>query len=67
METKWAATNSTFAIGGVLFSANSFVIKGSSVLRTNFCAPKSASSPSPKTMCRHSAAHRESDFTVKNL
>ena len=37
-----AAANSTFAIGGVSCSADSFVVKGNSVLRINFCAEKPA-------------------------
>lgn len=32
------APNSTFAIGGVSCSADSFVVKESAVLRVNFCA-----------------------------
>jgi len=36
------AANSTFAIGGVSFSADSFMVKGSSVLRINICAEKPA-------------------------
>jgi hypothetical protein len=32
------AYNSTFAIGGVSFSADSFVVKDSFVLRMNICA-----------------------------
>ena len=34
------AANSTFAIGGVSCSKDSFVINESSVLRMNFCAEK---------------------------
>ena len=34
---KTTAANSTFAIGGVSFSADSFVVKESSVLRMNIC------------------------------
>jgi hypothetical protein len=34
--------NSTFAIGGVSCSADSFVVAESSVLRINFCATKPA-------------------------
>lgn len=41
MDKKTAA-NSTYAIGGVSFSADSFVVTGSSVLRMNFCAKKPA-------------------------
>jgi len=37
-----AAGNSTFAIGGVSFSADSFVVTGSLVLRMNICAERPA-------------------------
>jgi hypothetical protein len=37
-----AAANSTFAIGGVSCSADSFVVKESAVLRMNICAEKPA-------------------------
>ena len=36
------AGNSTFAIGGVSYSADSFVVNESSVLRINICAEKPA-------------------------
>jgi hypothetical protein len=36
------AANSTFAIGGVSFSADSFVVAESSVLRINFSGKKPA-------------------------
>ncbi|GIV30343.1 MAG: hypothetical protein KatS3mg028_1409 [Bacteroidia bacterium] len=36
------AGNSTFAIGGVLCSAESFVVAESSILRMNICAEKPA-------------------------
>ena len=39
---KMPAGNSTFAIGGVSCSVDSFVVKGSSVLRMNICAEKPA-------------------------
>ena len=42
MHTKSTTANSTFAIGGVSFSADSFVVKGSSVVRMNSCAEKPA-------------------------
>jgi hypothetical protein len=42
LEDNRAAGNSTFAIGGVSFSVDSFVVKESSVLRLNFCAEKPA-------------------------
>jgi hypothetical protein len=41
-ERTLAAYNSTFAIGGVSYSADSFVVAGSSVLRINFCGKKPA-------------------------
>ena len=37
-----AAANSTFAIGGVLPSVDSFVVAESLYLRINFCAGKPA-------------------------
>ncbi len=40
--TRRAAANSAFAIGGVSFSANSFMGKESSVLRINICAENPA-------------------------
>jgi len=43
-----AAGNSTFAIGGVSCSADSFVIAESSVLRINICAEKPAHRKSTK-------------------
>jgi hypothetical protein len=36
------AANSTLAIGGVSSPLDSFVVKESSVLRTNFCAKRPA-------------------------
>ena len=39
---KRAAYNSTFAIGGVSCSADTFVVAESSVLRINICADKPA-------------------------
>jgi hypothetical protein len=47
MDRK-TAHNSTFAIGGVSCSADSFVVKGSSVLRINICAEKPAHRKSAK-------------------
>jgi len=44
-----AAANSTFAIGGVSCSADSFVVKESAVLRMNICAEKPAHRKSAKT------------------
>jgi len=40
--------NSTFAIGGVLCSADNFVVAESSVLRINICAEKPAHRKSAK-------------------
>lgn len=40
--------NSTFAIGGVSCSADSFVVKGSAVLRMNICGEKPAHRKSAK-------------------
>ncbi len=42
MTKRRAAHNSTFAIGGVSCSADSFVVTESSVLRINTCAEKPA-------------------------
>ncbi len=39
---RWAAHNSTLAIGGVSSPLDSFVVAESSVLRTNFCAKRPA-------------------------
>ncbi len=39
---KNTAHNSTFALGGVACSADSFVLKGSSVLRMNICVENPA-------------------------
>jgi len=47
-QTRRAAANSTFAIGGVSFSADSFVVAGSSVLRMNICVEKPAHRKSAK-------------------
>jgi len=41
MEGRTTA-NRTFAIGGVSFSADSFVVNESAVLRINICAKKPA-------------------------
>ena len=45
---KTAAGNSTFAIGGVSCSADSFVVAESSVLRTGICGEKHAHRKSAK-------------------
>jgi hypothetical protein len=42
MKNKTAAHNSTFAIGGVSCSADSFVVAESSVLRINICGENPA-------------------------
>jgi hypothetical protein len=46
--TKKAAHNSTFAIGGVSCSADSFVVAESFVFRINICAEKPAHRKSAK-------------------
>jgi hypothetical protein len=43
-----AAHNSTFAIGGVTCFDDTFVVKGSAVLRMNICAEKPAHRKSAK-------------------
>jgi hypothetical protein len=45
---KSTAGNSTFAIGGVSFSADSFVVAESSVLRINICGKNPAHRKSAK-------------------
>jgi hypothetical protein len=45
---KRAAYNSTFAIGGVQCSADSFVVAESFLLRIDFCAEKPAHRKSAK-------------------
>jgi hypothetical protein len=42
MQTERAAANSTFAIGGVWCSADSFVVAENLYLRMNICAEKPA-------------------------
>ncbi len=42
LTERRAATNSTFAIGGVSCSADSFVVAESSVLRINICGKNPA-------------------------
>ena len=44
------AYNSTFAIGGVSCSTDSFVVAECFVLRMNICAPKPARTQSPRTL-----------------
>lgn len=48
MEEKERTANSTFAIGGVSCSADSFVVAESSVLRTNISAENPAHRKSAK-------------------
>jgi hypothetical protein len=52
-----AAANSTFAIGGVSCSADSFVVKGNSVLRMNICGKKPA---------HRKSANRQATLFVQN-
>ncbi len=47
-DERNTGANSTFAIGGVLCSADTFVVKGSSVLRMNICGEKPAHRKSAK-------------------
>ncbi len=47
-RSRKAAYNSTFAIGGVSLSAESFVVAESSVLRKGICAEKPAHRQSAK-------------------
>jgi hypothetical protein len=47
-QTENTAGNSTFAIGGVSCSTDSFVVTESSVLRMNICAEKPAHRKSAK-------------------
>jgi len=48
IDERKAAHNSTFAIGGVSCSADSFEVAKSSVLRINFCGEKPAHRKSAK-------------------
>ncbi|MDP2175248.1 MAG: hypothetical protein Q8K70_04985 [Bacteroidota bacterium] len=45
---RTTAANSTFAIGGVSFSAESFVVAESSVLRINICGENRHLRQAPK-------------------
>ena len=47
-DERKATHNSTLAIGGVSSPLDSFVVAESSVLRTNFCAEKTAHRQSAK-------------------
>jgi len=58
------AHNSTFAIGGVSCSADSFVVTVSSVLRMNICAEKPAHRKSAKRCA--SAEKTETLMNVTN-
>jgi hypothetical protein len=60
MTSRTAAYNSTLAIGGIPSPVDSFVLAESSVLRTNFCAEKTAHRQSAK---RYAALYR----TTKEL
>lgn len=48
LDNGTTAGNSTFAIGGLLCSADSLVVAESSVLRNNICAKKPAHRKSAK-------------------
>ena len=48
LDRRKTAYNSTFAIGGVSCSKDSFEVAESSVLRMNFCAEKPAHRKSAK-------------------
>ena len=48
MRNRTPVHNSTFAIGGVSFSADSFVVRESAVLRTNICGKNPAHRKSAK-------------------
>jgi len=48
MTGRKTATNSTFAIGGVSYSADSLVVAESFVLRINICSKKPAHRKSAK-------------------
>ncbi len=50
--TRKTTANSTFAIGGVLCSADSFVFTESSVLRMNICTEKPAHRKSAKRLAQ---------------
>jgi hypothetical protein len=58
------AHNSTFAIGGVSCSADSFVVTGSSVLRMNICAEKPAHRKSAK---RYASLKKDQTKTIPSL
>lgn len=47
------AGNSRFAIGGVSFSADSFVVTESTVFRMNICGEKPAHCKSVNATCNH--------------
>jgi hypothetical protein len=51
------SANSTFAIGRVSCSADSFVLTGSSVLRMNICAEKPAHRKSAKRCKTYKTDH----------
>jgi hypothetical protein len=53
LDRRKTGYNSTFAIGGVLCSADSFVVAESFVIRTNFCTEKRAHRQSAKRYVQH--------------
>ena len=61
-----AAANSTFAIGGVSCSADSFVVADSLVLRMNICGAKSAHRKSAKRYRQVSDDSATIEQTTKN-
>lgn len=58
--------NSTFAIGEVSYSADSFVVKESAVLRMSICAEK-PSNAKPETVSSHFNNIHDKDETFKNF
>jgi len=57
------AGNSTFAIGGVSCSADSFVVAESSVLRINICGEKPAHRKSAKRWQQFPIFPQENNFS----
>ena len=64
LKEKQRTANSTFAIGGVSCSADSFVVKGSLVLRINICGKKPAHRKSAK---RYGGVHSQLLFPHLSL
>jgi len=58
--------NSTFAIGGVSYSADTFVVTESSVLRRNICAAKPAHRKSAKRVCLESMSSTNIECFTKD-